>query len=300
MILVMRRHQTIVILLATLFLVCLAPARSQDQGPLAPPPKFDVKRIPSVPHPGPPPIPEQEIIQKLGANEDAMKKAYDTYNFTQTIRIEELSDTGGKLTVSGEVYTRPDGGRYWRVAQQPESNLKQSHFSLEDVRAMVNFPLFALTTEEISNYHFMYAGQDKLDELNTYVFQVKPKQLNRTQRFFEGVIWVDDHDLAIVKIYGKFVSELAGSGTKLPFTMFETYRENFQDRYWLPTYTSSDDFINEPNDDQLHLRLVIHSTDFKLNSAPAATTSTTMTNPATSVGSPTQPAGQAPPTKPAP
>src|ERR1700720_2098669 len=127
MILVMRRHQTIVILLATLFLVCLAPARSQDQGPIAPPPKFDVKRIPSVPHPGPPPIPEQEIPWRLGARADAMKKAQDTYNFTQTIRFEELSDIGGKLTVLGEVYTRPDGGRSWRVAQQRITNLKQSH-----------------------------------------------------------------------------------------------------------------------------------------------------------------------------
>jgi hypothetical protein len=293
MIVVMRRHQTIVILLATLLLVGLVPARSQDQGPMAPPPKFEVKRIPSVPHPGPPPIPEQEIIQKFAANEDAMKKVYESCNFTQTIRIEELSGTGGKLTASGEVYTRPDGGRYWRVAQRPESNLKQSNFSLEDVRTMVSFPLFALTTGEIGNYGFMYAGQDKLDELNTYVFQVKPKQLSRTRRFFEGVIWVDDRDLAIVKSYGKFVGELAGSGTKLPFTMFETYRENFQEKYWLPTYTSSDDFINEPNDDQLHLRLVVHSTDFKLNSSPAA--STTTAAPARSVPSPAQPAGDFPP-----
>ena len=47
--------------------------------------------MPSVPHPGPPPIPEQQIIQKFAANEDAAKKAYDDYTFTQTIRIEELS-----------------------------------------------------------------------------------------------------------------------------------------------------------------------------------------------------------------
>lgn len=252
--------------------------RAQDQGPMAAPPKFEVNRIPSVPHPGPPPIPVEQIVQKFAANEDVVKKVFDTYDFTQTVRVEELDDLGGKFTVSGEVYSRPNGGRFWRITSQPVSNMKVMRVSLEDVRAIIAFPAFALTTDEVGNYSFLYAGQDRLDELNTYVFQVKPKQLSRTRRLFEGAIWVDDHDLAIVKTYGKFVSELSGSGERLPFTMFEIYRQNFQQKYWLPTYTNSDDYIDGPEDTQLHVRLVIRATDFKLNSpagAVAATSSAT-------------------------
>jgi hypothetical protein len=249
---------------STLLLFFAASARAQDStGPLAPPPKYEVKRLPSEPHPGPPPVPEQEIIQKLAANEDVMKQKYETYDFTQTIRIEELADPGGKFSVTGEVYTRPDGQRYMRVAKQPESDLKVEHFSLEDVHTIATLPLFALTTREIVNYNFKYVGQEKLDQLTTYVFQVKPKLLSRKQRFFEGLIWVDDHDFAIVKSYGKFVSEISGNGTSLPFTMFETYRENFQGKYWLPTYTRSDDYVKGPDDEELPLRLVIRSTEFK-------------------------------------
>jgi hypothetical protein len=248
----------------------MSPGRAQDQGPMGPPPKFEVKRIPSVPHPGPPPIPAQEIIRKFAANEDAAKKAYDSYDFTETIRIEELADNGGKLTVTGEEYSRPDGQRFWRVSKQPQSNLKVTNYTLEDVRTILTLPVFFLTTDQLGSYDFLYAGQQKLDELNTYVFQVKPKQLSRTQRLFQGVIFVDDHDLAIVETYGKFVSELSGAGTKLPFSLFETYRENFQGKYWLPTYTSSDDYIDQPNADPLELRLVARATDFKLNSASAS------------------------------
>ena len=237
---------------------------------MAPPPKFEVKRIPSVPHPGPPPIPQQEIIQKFAANEDAAKKAYDAYDFTETIRIEEIADSGGKFTVTGEEYTRPDGQRVWRVTKQPQSNLKVTNYTLEDVRTILSLPLFFLTTDQLGSYDFLYAGQQKLDELNTYVFQVKPKLLSRTQRLFQGVIFVDDHDLAIVETYGKFVSELSGMGAKLPFSLFETYRENFQGKYWLPTYTSSDDYIDQPNADPLQLRLVARATDFKPNSASAS------------------------------
>lgn len=269
---ILRRCLTISAALLALFFGAALTAHAQgDTGPMAPPPpKFEVSRIPSIPHPGPPPIPEQEIIQKFAAAEDAAKKVYADYAFTQAIRVEELSTPGGKFTASGLEYTKPDGNRYWRTVQPAESTLKMTSFRVEDIHTIISLPLFFLTSEEIGNYTFLYAGQDKLDDLNTYVFQVKPKQLSRSKRYFEGAIWVDDHDLAIVKTYGKFVGEIAGNGTTLPFTMFETYRENFQQKYWLPTYTNSDEFINRPEDEQLHLRLVIHSTEFKLNSSPAA------------------------------
>ncbi len=247
------------------------PVRAQDnQGPLGPPPKFEVRRIPSVPHPGPPPIPQQEIIRRFAANEDAARKVYDTYDFVQTIRIEEMSNPGGKFTVTGEEYTRPDGQRFWRVVKPAESTLKLTHYSFEDVRTITTLPTFFLTSDQIANYDFLYAGQQKLDELNTYVFQVKPKQLSRTQRLFQGVVFVDDHDLAIVETYGKFVTELIDEGTKLPFSLFETYRENFQDKYWLPTYTTSDDYFGAAGEEEFQLRLVIRSTDFKPNASGGA------------------------------
>jgi len=249
-------------------------ARAQDQdnhqGPMEPPPTFKVNRMPSVPHPGPPPIPEQQIIQSFAANEDAEKKAYDTYRFTETIRVEELMDPGGKFTAVGESYVKPDGLRYWRVTNPPQSTLKLTTYTLEDVRTMISIPLFFLTSDQIANYNLTYLGQQKLDELNTYIFQVKPKELSRKQKSFEGIVYVDDHDLAIVESFGKFVSEwTGGSGEKLPFSMFEMYRENFQGKYWLPTYISSDDYSGSI-DSQLHLRLVIRSTDFKLDTPSAA------------------------------
>jgi hypothetical protein len=243
--------------------------RAQDAGPQAPPPTFKVERIPAEPHPGPPPLPVEEIIHRFATNEDVMKKVYDAYDFTQSIRLDELTDPGGKFSVSGEVYTKADGLRYLRVTKPAESSLRLMHFSLEDVRVIASMPEFPLTAEEIENYNFKYAGQEKLDQLSTYIFQVKPKTLSRKKRYFEGVIWIDDHDFAIVKSYGKFVSELEGNGTALPFTMFETYRENFQGKYWLPTYTRSDDYYKSEGNDELPLRLVVHSTDFKLRATGA-------------------------------
>jgi len=244
---------------------------TSSQGPLPPPPTFEVRRIPSTPHPGPPPIPVEQIVQKFAANEDTAKKVYESYRFQQTIRIEE--DGGGKFTAFGEIYTRPDGQRYWRGTAPATSNLKVTKYSLEDAQAMASIPLFFLTSDEIANYDLVYAGQQQLDQLNAYIFQVKPKMLSRTRRLFQGVIYVDDRDLAIVETFGKFVSQIPTEDIKLPFSLFEIYRENFQDKYWLPTYVRSDDYIHNPGEDELHLTMVVRSSNFK-SSSPAAESST--------------------------
>jgi len=237
---------------------------------MAPPPKFEPHRISNVPHPGPPPIPADEIVKRFTANEDVMAKAYGTYNFDETVRLEELGTDGGKLTLTGEVYTRSNGQRYFRMKTEPQSTLKWTHYSAQDVETMMQVPLFALTSAEAVNYNFKYVGDEKLDELHTYVFQVSPKGLSRKRRFFEGVVWIDDRDFAIVKSFGHYVSEIEGEGTKLPFSMFEIYRENFQEKYWLPTYIDSDDYLPNSEGDEWHLKLIIHDTNFQLNPGEAS------------------------------
>ena len=117
---------------------------------MAPPPKYEVKRIPSVPHPGPPPIPQDEIVRKVAAAEDAALKIYDTYDFMQTIRIEEMSTPGGKFSVTGEEYTRPDGQRVWRVVVDETTGSERvgAHEALEGDALKVLHRTIAGVTED--------------------------------------------------------------------------------------------------------------------------------------------------------
>lgn len=240
-------------------------AFAQAQGPVAPPPKFETKKVDTLPEIKAPPLPAEEIIKKFTANEDAMKKAYDGYSFKQTVHVQELADPGGDFEVSGEMYMKSDGQRYERIVKAPVSTLKQTTFTLEDVKTMVSLPNFILTTDELSNYNLKYEGEQKLDELDTYIFRVQPKQVSRTKRFFDGAVWVDNRDFVIVKNSGKFIREVEPSGTALPFTMFDTYRENIAGKYWFPTYTSSEDSLSLPGGKSLPLKLVIRSADFQPN-----------------------------------
>ena len=254
-------------------IVC-ASAYAQDvQGPIAPPPKFEVKRIPSTPNAGEPPLPAQQLIRQFVANEDLFKQAYNNYRLEQTVRVQELGDDGtpsGQFTVTDEVYTKADGQRYLRFAKPPESTLRRTAFSLEDVRTLSGLPFFFLTSDELKHYDLAYEGKEKLDEIDTFIFRVKPKQPELGHWLFDGVVWVDDHDIAIVKSYGKFVTEVTAKTPELTFTTFETYRENFAGKYWFPTYTRSDEML-PLKEGELHLRLVIHSTKVEpQNSAGAA------------------------------
>jgi hypothetical protein len=79
-----------------------------------------------------------------------------------------------------------------------------------------------------------------------------------SERFFEGRIWVDQHDLQIVKTRGKGVPE-----GKQRFPVFETYREQIDGKYWFPTYTYADDELTFKGGQTVHLRLRIKFTDFE-------------------------------------
>jgi len=42
-----------------------------------------------------------------------------------------------------------------------------------------------LTTEEAPQYNLTYAGQQHVDELDTYVFHVEPKNEEKGKRYFQ-------------------------------------------------------------------------------------------------------------------
>lgn len=251
--------------LAALSLLALAalplPACAQVAGPIAPPPKFEAKKIPAKPEPGAPPLPAEEIIHRFTANEDLTKKAFDAQSYDQSVKVEELVDNGGQFDFSGQVYTKPASDRYVRVVKPPVSTLKYTEFSLEDVKTVDGFPLFILNTDQLPSYDLSYEGQEKLDEIDTFIFGVKPKQLGK-KALFDGVVWIDTQDFAIVKSYGQFVTEAGNFPASFPFTMFEMYRENLQSHLWFPTYIRSDSSVHTQQG-EVPIRLVVRATNFK-------------------------------------
>jgi hypothetical protein len=262
-----------------MFMACATVALGQSTGPIAPPPPtFEVKHIPVKPEPVPPPLPADQIIQRFTQNEDLNKKAYDADMLDQSFKVEEMVSNGGLYELDSQEYTKPDGEHFERVLKEPPPTLHYTEFSLEDVQFLAGLKLFFLTTDESAKYTLSYEGQEKLDQINNYIFRVQPKQLVSAP-LFDGVVWIDDQDFSIVKSYGRFMTDTGDFAKNFPFNMFEVYRENLEGHLWLPTYIRSDSNVKTPQG-TVPIRLVIRSSNFRPNAAPTA--------PAAKPGAPSQ------------
>jgi len=231
------------ILLACMDFSALPLAAQQSAGPQSPAAKTpDVVRIPtrSAPSSDQSPIPPDEIIRRFSANEDALARIFPTYGYRKTVRLEEVGEDG-KVSGQSQISASTPASSDRRPTGEQQSTLRYLDLERDNIEALSKIPVFPLVTSNLPKYNISYQGKQPVDELTTYVFQVKPKQLERAHAYFDGLVWVDDHDLTIVKSYGKWVTETGDfQPSKLPFALFETYRQPVADKYWLPAYSRSD------------------------------------------------------------
>jgi hypothetical protein len=99
---------------------------------------------------------------------------------------------------------------------------------------------FVLTTQDAGQYDIAYLGQQKVDQIDTWVFDVKPKTMEKNKRYFQGKIWVDQKEHQIVVTNGKNVpDDLRPNHMDLTLP-FVTYRQMVDGKYWFPVYTVGD------------------------------------------------------------
>ena len=193
----------------------------------------------------PPTIPIEQIIQKFAAKESAFKEARGNYTYTQTVTVKDFEPTGeqsGEYHMVADIIFTPEGKRFENVTFAPMNTLAHLMLSPEDKQDLENIQPFVLTTEELPKYDIKYVTHEPVDELTAYAFDVAPKKIEHGQRYFQGRIWVEDKDFAIVKSHGKAVPD-----TKINVApIFDTYRENITADLWFPTYTHADDILHFP------------------------------------------------------
>jgi hypothetical protein len=226
-----------------------------------PAPKGDPSNISSKP----PDIPVPEIIKKFGDRELEFKKERDNYTYTQTFVVQTIDFDGrpdGEYRMTSDILFTPEGKRYEKVISAPPPTLQRISLSQQDLDDLEHVQPFVLTADELPKYDVNYAGREQLDELGTYVFDVKPKKIEKNQRYFQGRIWVDDHDLNIVKSDGKAVPDIIKKGNENIFPRFETFRENIEGHYWFPTYTRSDDELHFSTG-AVHMKMTVRYANYK-------------------------------------
>ena len=271
--------------LAALFLAL--PLAAQQTGPLPPPPAYSAPTPTPAPHPGyapapasaphqtttesplstdPPKIPPDQIIQKFAARELDFKKERDNYTYTQTVVVQTIDDYSGQpdgeYRLVTDIVFNPQGKRSEHDTFAPASSLQRIMLDEQDKEDLERVQPFVLTTDELPKYDVKYVGQQQLDELSTYVFDVAPKKIEKNQRYFQSRIWVEQQDMGIVKTDGKAVPDIRKRGSEHLYPRFETFRENIEGKYWFPTYTHADDTL-QFSGGGIHMRMTVRYENYK-------------------------------------
>jgi len=191
----------------------------------------------------------QEVIQKFGAAEAATKQTRLHYTYKQDVLMQTLSGTSvtGEFHEVTNVSYDAKGRRQEEVTFAAQPSLRGLQLTREDMDDIRIFMPLVLTSDDLPQYNLTYAGQQHVDDLDTYLFQVEPKKKEeKDRRYFEGRIWVDAQDFQIVKACGKSGPEkVQVKKHERPelHPMFVTYRQQVDGRYWFPAYTRSDDTL---------------------------------------------------------
>lgn len=214
----------------------------------------------------------EQLIDKFAATETKVKQGRTHYTYTQDVMIQTLSGT----TVDGQMHEvttvsyDDKGKRIEHVTYAEQSTLRGVQLTEEDWDDIRVFMPLILTTEDLPQYKLTYAGQQHVDELDTYVFHVEPRKEEKGKRYFQGRIWVDNQDFAIVKLCGKSVPETIPKKKKQPQDIrpaFVTYRQ-LVDGYWFPVYSRVDDTL-QFRTESVHLREILKFKDYKRAGAAA-------------------------------
>jgi hypothetical protein len=211
----------------------------------------------------------EEIIKRFAAKETEFAKARDQYTYRQDVTVQNVDGE----TVKGQYHEVFDvlfddkGKRVENVVFAPQSSLDESGLSMdqgdfEDIRHRLPF---VLTDQDLPEYDILYVGQQQEDELHCFVFDIAPKKIEGKKRYFQGRIWVDDHDYQIVKTYGKTVPDIVGKkrgSDEHLYPKFTTWRQLIDGHYWFPVYTKADDELHFKMGD-IHIREIVKYQDYK-------------------------------------
>src|SRR5579885_451226 len=209
------------------------------------------------------PVDMDKIIRAFTAKETEFRRALNAYSFTRDADIQTIGmggQTTGEYHRTSQFVFSDAGERFEHITFFPQPTLTEISFTNEDLEDLCGVQPFALEASKINRYDFTYVGKEKIDEVDTYVFDVAPKVMPKKEsdRMFEGRVWVDDQDLQIVKVRGKGVPQI-----KQRFPTFETYREQIDGKYWFPTYSYADDTLVFKGGEAVHVKMKVRYTDYK-------------------------------------
>ena len=218
--------------------------------------------------------PPPDLARKAAHLESETQRARDHYTYRQSVTIEELSDRGsmvGQYREERDVIFSPTEERTEQMIGRPLLTLKNLKLTEEDFADIRNIQPFVLVEELLRIYETKFRGEEKIDDVDCYVLQVRPRQILSGQRLFDGMLWIKKDGLAIIRSEGKAVPEIRSMKQENLFPRFTTVRRQIDGQHWFPIYTYADDALEFRTGPQ-RIRLKIRYSEYKRFGAESSIT----------------------------
>ena len=197
--------------------------------------------------------------------ESETQRARDHYTYRQSVTVEELNERGamaGEYREVRDVIFSPSHERTEQMVGRPLLTLQHLQLTDEDFEDIRNIQPFVLVEDLLPVYETRFRGEEKIDDIDCFVLQVRPRQILSGQRLFDGMLWVKKDDYAIIRSEGRAVPEVRTMKQENLFPRFTTVRRPIDGVHWFPVYTHADDMLPFRTGPQ-RIRLMIRYSEYK-------------------------------------
>jgi len=209
--------------------------------------------------------PPADLARRIARQETATSAARNQYAYRQTVVFAELDAHGaqsGEYREVRDVIFSPEHDRSEQMVGKPGMNLKRLAMTDEDFRDIRDIQPFVMTEEQLWNYENKFRGDEKVDGVDCWVLQVRPRQILQGQRLFDGLLWVDKKDDSIVRLEGQAVPQIRSMKSENLFPRFTTLRQLVDGLHRFPVFTYADDTLPFRNGVQ-RVRLTIRYSNYQ-------------------------------------
>lgn len=190
--------------------------------------------------------PPSNLAKLVAHRESETEAERNQWMYRQAVTFQELDSHGGargEYKELRDIIFSPEHERTDEVVERPQNTLKLLQMTPEDFRDIRDIQPIVLTDDRLWNYTTRFRGEEKMDDVECWVLEVKPRQILQGQRLFDGLIWVDKKAYNIVRLEGQAVPQIMTTKSENLFPRFTTIRKTVDGQHWFPAYTYAEDTL---------------------------------------------------------
>lgn len=190
--------------------------------------------------------PPHDLARKVAHRESETQAERNQYAYREFVRVQEMGDRGGvrgEYKETRDVIFSPVKEREEVAVGEPVSTLKNLVLTPEDFHDIRDIQPFVLVEDLMRIYETKFRGEERMEDQDCWVLQVKPRQILQGQRLFDGILWIKKDDYSVVRSEGQAVPQIVTTKAENLFPRFTTIRRQVNG-FWFPVYTVADDTLH--------------------------------------------------------